>query len=70
MEYLINKKVIHGSVQCENWISKCENILTYPNDVYENLILHCSHIYYKIIRERKRQRKMYNFKINILHMVF
>ncbi|XP_032688537.1 uncharacterized protein LOC116852367 isoform X2 [Odontomachus brunneus] len=62
LEYLRNKAVIQRDTTCP----RCNNIINTTSDS-DSLILHCTNKYYKQVRGRKRQRKVCNFKISILH---
>lgn len=60
LEFLFNANVIKRSLNCP----QCNNIISV---CFEDLMFHCTNHYYKVIRNKKRQRKMCNFKLSALH---
>ncbi|XP_032671445.1 uncharacterized protein LOC116844262 [Odontomachus brunneus] len=59
VNYLNAKKVLRKNMLCP----RCDKIRLKPE---ESLIMHCTNMYYKQIRGRKRQRKTCNFKLSAI----
>lgn len=60
--FLCTKKVIRKEITCP----RCQNVLILVNSS-ENHLFHCTKAYYKIIKGRKRQKVICNFKLSAFH---
>lgn len=60
LKYLRTKNVIRKKIKCP----RCNNVIELK-DEYQ-LIIHCTHHYYKQVEKRKRKRIICNFKISVL----
>lgn len=65
ISYLCENNVIRRTMDCP----RCKTVL---NIVYAetSLLFHCTGTYYKVIRGRKRQKKVCNFKLSPLNGTF